>query len=44
MVEIHTLANPSSVLPEVPRAVASLGQDLPMMDVRTLAQVLQLGS
>lgn len=36
MVEIHTLADPSSVLPEVRRGVESLDRDLPMMDVRTM--------
>jgi hypothetical protein len=41
MVEIHTLADPSSVLPEVRRAVESLDRDLPMIDVRTMKDQVQ---
>ena len=41
MVEIHTLADPSSVLPEVRRAVESLDQNLPMFDVRTMKDQVQ---
>jgi predicted permease len=36
MVEIRTLADPSSVLPEVRRTVESLDRDLPVIDVRTM--------
>jgi predicted permease len=36
MVEIRTLADPSSVLPEARQAVESLDRDLPMIDVRTM--------
>lgn len=36
MVEVRTLADPSSVLTEVRGAVESLDRDLPMMDVRTM--------
>jgi len=41
MVEIRTLADPSSVLPEVRRAVGSLDHNLPMMDVRTMKDQVQ---
>ena len=41
MVEIHTLADPSSVLPEARRAVESLDRDLPMIDVRTMRDQVQ---
>jgi predicted permease len=41
MVEIHTLADPSSVLPEVRRTVESLDRDLPMIDVRTMKDQVQ---
>jgi predicted permease len=36
MVEIRTLADTSSVLPEARQAVESLDRDLPMIDVRTM--------
>lgn len=36
MVEARTLADPSTVLLEVRRVVASLDRDLPMIDVRTM--------
>jgi ABC-type antimicrobial peptide transport system permease subunit len=42
MVEVRTLADPSTVLPEVRRIVESLDPDLPMMDVRTMKD--QVGS
>jgi predicted permease len=41
MVEIHTLADPGSVLSEVRRAVESLDQNLPMFDVRTMKDQVQ---
>ena len=41
MVEIRTLADPSSVLPEVRRAVGSLDHNLPMIDVRTMKDQVQ---
>jgi predicted permease len=41
MVEIRTLADPSSVLPEARRAVESLDRDLPMIDVRTMKDQVQ---
>jgi predicted permease len=41
MVEIHTLADPSSVLPEARRAVESLDRGLPMIDVRTMKDQVQ---
>ena len=36
VVEIHTLMDPSTVLPEVRRVVESLDRDLPLIDVRTM--------
>ncbi|HKO10889.1 MAG TPA: ABC transporter permease [Acidobacteriaceae bacterium] len=36
MVEVRTLADPGSVLPEVRGIVESLDRDLPMIDVRTM--------
>jgi predicted permease len=41
MVEIRSLADPRSVLPEVRRVVESLDRDLPMMDVRTMKDQVQ---
>jgi predicted permease len=41
MVEIHALADPSSVLPEVRGVVESLDQNLPMIDVRTMKDQVQ---
>jgi ABC-type antimicrobial peptide transport system permease subunit len=36
MVELRTVADPNSVLPEVRGALESLDRDLPMLDVRTM--------
>src|ERR1700743_3473283 len=36
VVEIHTLMDPSTVLPEVRRVIESLDRDLPLIDVRTM--------
>jgi predicted permease len=36
MVELRTIGNPTSVLPEVRAAIESLDRDLPMVDVRTM--------
>jgi predicted permease len=36
MVELRTVADPASVLPEVRGALESLDRDLPMLDVRTM--------
>lgn len=41
MVEVRSLADPGSVLPEVRRVVESLDRDLPMMDVRTMKDQVQ---
>jgi predicted permease len=41
VVEIRTLADPGNVLPEVRRVIASLDEDLPMMDVRTMKDQVQ---
>lgn len=41
MVEVRTLADPSTVLLEVRRVVESLDRDLPMIDVRTMKDQVQ---
>lgn len=41
MVEVRTLADPSTVLTEVRGVVESLDRDLPMMDVRTMKDQVQ---
>jgi predicted permease len=41
MVEVRTLADPSTLLPEARRVVESLDQDLPMIDVRTMKDQVQ---
>lgn len=41
MVELRTLADPSTVLTEVRGVVESLDRDLPMMDVRTMKDQVQ---
>jgi predicted permease len=38
MAEVRTLADPTTVLPEVRRVVESLDSDLPMIDVRTMKE------
>lgn len=41
MVELRTMGDPASVLPEVRRALESLDRDLPMLDVRTMKDQVQ---
>lgn len=41
MVEVRTLADPSTVLPEVRGVIESLDRDLPMIDVRTMKNQVQ---
>ena len=41
MVEIRTLADPSTVLPEARRVVESLDRELPIIDVRTMKDQVQ---
>jgi len=41
MVEVRTLADPSTVLTEVRRVVESLDRDLPMIDLRTMKDQVQ---
>ena len=41
VVEVRTLADPSTVMPEVRRVVESLDRDLPIIDARTMKDQIQ---